>query len=143
MAWFKSWLGVRASMPTEIDRVGVVAESFSALTLAGVPVADFHDHPRKQKDAVAFHFGAIDYLAERHAIDDTMVLVLYVRFMQRHPLVATQDLGSVSALMGEIAHDEECRRFAQAGREAVERWSQHADESAPGRLAQLLRRVGG
>lgn len=143
MEWFSRWLGTRRPAQSTFDRLGEKLDGFAALAMGYVPVESLARHPRKQRNVIAFHFGAIDHLAAMEGLDETQTLALYVRFLQKNRFGATPQTGSVSYFLEEFAREQERGQYLQAGQEAMQRWLVDGDDAAVRRLSEMLRLIQG
>ena len=143
MGWLSAWLGARRSAQSEFERLGQKSDGFAALAMGHVPLESLTRHPRKQRNVIAFHFGAIDHLAAREALDETQTLALYVRFLQKYPFGATPQTGSVSHFLEEFAGDHERGQYLHAGQEAMQSWLAEGNDNAARRLSEMLRLIQG
>ncbi len=143
MGWLSTWLGARRSAQSEFERLGEEFDGFAVLAMGHVPVESLTRHPRKQRNVIAFHFGAINHLAAMEALDETQTLALYVRFLQKNPFGATPQTGSVSHFLEEFAREQEREQYLHAGREAMQCWLADRNENAAKRLSEMLRLIQG
>ena len=141
--WLSAWFGATRSTQPEFERLGEVLDRFAALSLGQLPAESLAHHPRKQRNAMAFHFGAIDYLAACEALGETETLALYVRFLQRHALGGTPQTGSVTHLLEEFTREDERQQYRRAGLEAMQRWLADGNEKSAKRLSEMLRLIQG
>ena len=143
MGWFSTWLGARRSTQLEFARLGEKVDDFAASAMGRVPMESLARHPRRQRNVIAFHFGAINYLAAMETLDETQTLALYVHFLQKNVFGATPQTGSVSHFLEEFAHEPERRQYLQAGQEAMQYWLTDRNEKATQRLSEMLRLIQG
>ncbi len=143
MGWFDKWFATTQRAPSALERLARQFDDFAALAMRAIPVDSYARHPRKQRNAIAFHFGAADHLAGQEGLGETETLALYVRFLQKYPVVATPESGSVTRLIEEFRLDDERKRYVQEGREAMQLWQLQGSEDAPKRLSEMLRLMQG
>lgn len=143
MGLFDKWFGTTKRAPSALERLAGQFEQFAALSMRAIPVDSFARHPRKQRNAIAFHFGAADYLAVQEGLGETETLALYVRFLQYYPQVGTPESSSVTRLLDEFAQDDERKQYVREGREAMQLWQQQGSEKASTRLFEMLRLMQG
>jgi len=143
MGWFSRWLGARRSGQSEFERLGGKFDGFAVLAMGHVPIESLTRHPRKQRNVIAFHFGAINHLAAMEALDETQTLALYVRFLQKNSFGATPQTGSVSHFLEEFAREHERGEYLQAGQEAMQYWMADGNDNAAKRLSEMLRLIQG
>lgn len=137
------WFGSTQARSTEFDRLAIALDGFAAASMANIPEESFGRHPRKQRNAIAFHFGAADYLARSAGFGETETLALYVRFLQGYPLVAPTGAGSVTQYLDEFARDDERKRYRQEGGETMQQWMLGGNNDTPKRLSEMLRLIQG
>ena len=143
MGLFDKWFGTTQRAPSAFERLAGQFDLFAALCMRAIPADSFARHPRKQRNAIAFHFGAADHLAGQEGLGETETLALYVRFLQQYPLVATAESGSVTRLLEEFMQDDERKQYVQEGREAMQSWQIQGSEKASTRLSEMLRLMQG
>lgn len=143
MGWFDRWFGPSKHAPSALERLAGQFDRFAALSMQAIPAGSFGRHPRKQRNAIAFHFGAAHHLAAQEGLGETETLALYVRFLQRYPAVSTPESGSVTRLLDEFMQDDERQRYMQEGREAMQAWRLQGGEKVPARLSEMLRLMQG
>lgn len=143
MGWFSTWLGVRPTTQPVLERLAEKFDGFAALTMGYVSVESLTRHPRKQRNTIAFHFGAINHLAAMEALDETHTLALYVRFLQKHPFGAAPQTGSVSYFLEEFARESERGEYLRAGQEAMQAWLIGGNDQVTRRLSEMLRLIQG
>lgn len=142
MGWFSTWLSVRPTAQPALERLAEKFDGFTTLTMGHVPVESLTRHPRKQRNTIAFHFGAVNYLASMEALDETHTMALYVRFLQKHPFGAPQT-GSVSYFLEEFAREPERGEYLRAGQEAMQAWLIGGNDQVTRRLSEMLRLIQG
>lgn len=143
MGLFDKWFGSTKRAPSALERLAEQFDRFAALCMRTIPADSFARHPRKQRNAIAFHFGAADHLSAQEGLSETETLALYVRFLQQHPVVGTPESGSVTRLIEEFMQDDERKRYVQEGREAMQLWQLQGSENVPKRLSEMLRLMQG
>ena len=143
MGWFDKWFGSTPRPPSALERLAQQFDAFAALAMGAIPADSYTRHPRKQRNAIAYHFGAADHLAAQAGLGETETLALYVRFLQKHPVVATPESSSVTRLIEEFRQDDERKRYVQEGREAMQLWQLQGSGDAPKRLFEMLRLMQG
>jgi hypothetical protein len=141
MGLFDKWFGSTPRPPSALERLAEQFDAFAALAMHAIPEESFARHPRKQRNTIAFHFGAADHLAGQEALGEAETLALYVRFLQRYPVIGTPESGSVTRLIDEFMQDDERKRYMQEGREAMQLWQLQGSVNAPKRLSEMLRLI--
>jgi hypothetical protein len=125
--------GRRERRATPLDEARTLVERFTTATLAGVDPEDIGRYPAKQRQAMAFHFGAIQHLAEAYALDETQTL-----FLNRYFRLPVSETGSISQLLEGFQSNPREREFVEAGLEAFRRWHLQNDRRAPLVLGEML-----
>jgi hypothetical protein len=131
----------RKPRATPIDEARTLIERFTTATLVGVDPEDIGRYPTKQRQTMAFHFGAIQHLAEEYALDETQALGVFVMFLNRYFKLPVSETGSISQLLEGFESDPREREFLQAGLEAFRRWHLQHDRRAPLQLGEMLNRM--
>ena len=142
MGLFDKWFGSTQRPPSALERLAQQFDGFAALAMQTIPEESFARHPRKQYNAIAFHFGAADHLAGQEALGEAETLALYVRFLQKYPVIGLPQ-GSVTRLMDEFRQHDERKRYRQEGRDAMQLWQLQGGVDAPKRLSEMLRLMQG
>ena len=125
---------------TPLEEARALIERFTTATLAGVDAEDIGRHPSKQRQAMAFHFGAIRHLAAEFALDETQTLALFVMFLNRYFKLPVWETGSISQLLAGFQSDPLERNCLDAGQDAFRRWQLENDRRAPLDLGEMLKR---
>jgi hypothetical protein len=131
--------GNREPRTTPLEEARGLIEHFTNATLVGVDAEDIGRHPPKQRQAMAFHFGAIQLLAQEFSLDETQTLALFVMFLNRYFKLPVWETGSISQLLEGFQSNARERDFLAAGKEAFRRWRLENDRRAPLRLGEMLR----
>jgi hypothetical protein len=126
---------------TPLDEARELIERFTTATLAGVDTEDVGRYPAKQRQAMAFHFGAIEHLAGEFDLDETQTLAVFVMFLNRYFRLPVSESGSISQLVEGFRSDLREREFLAAGREVFMRWQMQNDRRAPLQLGEMLKRT--
>jgi hypothetical protein len=132
--------GRRAARPMPLDEARTLIERFTTATLAGVDPEDIGRHPPKQRQTMAFHFGAIQHLAGEYDLDETQTLALFVMFLNRYFRLPVSETGSISQLLEGFQSNPREREFLAAGLEVFRRWRLENDRRAPLELGEMLKR---
>jgi hypothetical protein len=141
MGIIEKLFGRRQRRATPLDEASTLIERFTTATLAGVDPEDIGRYPIKQRQAMAFHFGAIQHLAEEYALDETQTLGVFVMFLNRYFKLPVSETGSISQLLEGFQSDPREREFLAAGLEAFRRWHLQNDRRAPLQLGEMLNRM--
>lgn len=139
MGMLETLFGKRERRATPLEEARTLIERFTTATLVGVDAEDIGRHPPKQRQAMAFHFGAIQLLAEEFALDETQTLALFVMFLNRYFKLPVWETGSISQLLEGFQSNAQERDFLTAGQEAFRRWRLENDRRAPLRLGEILK----
>jgi hypothetical protein len=139
MGILETLFGKRQRRTTPLEEARGLIERFTTTTLVGVDAEDIGRHPPKQRQAMAFHFGAIQLLAEEFALDETQTLALFVMFLNRYFKLPVWETGSISQLLEGFQSNVRERDFLAAGKEAFRRWRLENDRRAPLRLGEMLK----
>ena len=123
-----------------LEEVRRLIDRFTSATHAGVDPEDIGRYPPKQRQVMAFHFGAIDYLAEQYALDETETLSVFVMFLDSYFNLPVPETGSISQLLEGFQASPAEREYLAAGRETFRRWHEHGERRAPLRLGEMLQR---
>lgn len=122
-----------------LDEVRSIINRFTTATLMGVDVEDIGRYPSKQHKVMAFHFGAIQYLAEQHGLDETQTLAIFVTFIDKYFNMPITETGSISERLKDFYENEDEHRFLEAGRDVFIRWHEQDERRAPLELGELLK----
>jgi hypothetical protein len=140
MGILETLFGKRDRRATPLEEARTRLERFTTATLAGVDVEDIGRHPPKQRQAMAFQFGAIRVLADEFGLDETQTLALFVMFLNHYFNLPVWETGSISQLLEGFQSDPRERDFVEEGQEAFRRWHVDHDRRAPLRLGEMLSR---
>jgi hypothetical protein len=132
--------GRRPQRATPLDAARKLLDRYTSATLAGVDPEDIGRYPPKQRQAMAFHFGAIQYLAEDYELDETQTLALFVMFLNRYFNLPVTETGSISQLLDGFQANPREREYLAAGVEIFRRWHLQNDRRAPLQLGEMLKR---
>jgi hypothetical protein len=132
--------GRRAPRATPLEEARTLIERFTTATLAGVDPEDIGRHPSKQRQTMAFHFGAIQHLAEEYDLDETQTLAVFVMFLNRYFNLPVSETGSISQLLEGFQSNPREREFLATGLEVFRRWHLQNDRRAPLELGEMLNR---
>jgi hypothetical protein len=139
MGIFDKLFGHQARRATPLDEARTLIERFTTATLAGVDPEDIGRHPPKQRQTIAFHFGAIQF-SPRSTADETQTLALFVMFVNRYFNLPVTETGSISQLLDGFQANPREREFLAAGVEIFRRWHLQNDRRAPLQLGEMLKR---
>jgi hypothetical protein len=121
-----------------LDEARKLVDRFTTATIQGVDTEDIGRYPPKQRKVMAFHFGAIDYLARDHGLDETQTLALCVMFLDRYFNMPVTETGSISERLQGFRDNADERRFLEAGVDVFRRWHEQGERRAPLELGEML-----
>jgi hypothetical protein len=136
---FDRLFGRRQRQPELIDEINRILQRFTTATLAGVDAEDIGRYPLKQHKVMAFHYGAIEYLAQLHGLDENRKLGVFVGFINRYFNLPVHETGSIAERLAGFAGDPEQQRYVAAGRAVFRRWHEDNDRRAPLELGAMLK----
>ena len=123
---------------TPLDEARKLNDRFTTATLMGVDTEDIGRFPPKQRKVMAFHFGAIEYLAQEYDLDETQTLGLFVMFLDKYFNMPVSETGSISQLLDGFQANEIEHEYLKAGLEVFKRWHLENDRRAPLQLGEML-----
>ncbi len=88
---------------------------------------------------MAFHYGAIQYLAGQHGLDETQTLGVFVAFINKYFNMPITETGSISERLKDFYEKEDEYRFLEAGRDVFIRWHEQNERRAPLELGEMLK----
>lgn len=138
MGVFSRLFAGKGSQPEAVVQVSAIMERFTNETIKGVDREDVGRYLQKQYRVMAFHFGAIEYLASLHGLDETRTLGIFVAFLDRFFNMPVTETGSISERLQGFHDNPDERRYLAAGREACKHWHEAGDHKAPLRLGEML-----
>lgn len=139
MKLFAKLFGKRNAGPTPLDEVRTLVERFTRATIVGVDTGDIGRYPPKQRKVMAFHFGAIDYLATQYDLDETETLAVFVAFLDKYFNLPVSETGSISERLQGFRDNAEERRYLEAGVDVFRRWHEKDERRAPLELGEILK----
>jgi hypothetical protein len=131
----------RRPSSSPLEEVRTLIERFTTATIVGVDTEDIGRYPPKQRKVMAFHFGAIEYLAQHKGLSETESLAVFVSFLDRYFNLPVSETGSISERLQGFRDDAEERRFLQAGADAFRRWHEAGERRAPLELGEMLKQM--
>jgi hypothetical protein len=131
----------RRPSSSPLEEVRTLIERFTTATIVGVDTEDIGRYPPKQRKVMAFHFGAIEYLAQHKGLSETESLAVFVSFLDRYFNLPVSETGSISERLQGFRDDAEERRFLQAGADAFRRWHEEGERRAPLELGEMLKQT--
>lgn len=121
-----------------LDEARKIVDRFTTATIQGVDAEDIGRYPPKQRKVMAFHYGAIDYLAREQGLDETQTLALFVMFLDRYFNMPVTETGSISERLQGFQDNGDERRYLEAGVEVFRRWYEQDERRAPLQLGEML-----
>jgi len=91
------------------------------------------------KKVMAFHFGAIEYLAREFQLDETQILGVFVIFLDTYFIMPITESGSISERVQGFYDKPEERAFLEAGSDVCRRWHESNERRAPLELGERLK----
>ena len=139
MGLFGKLFSKKVRPPTPVEEVSGILERFATATSMGVDREDLSRYPAKQYKVMAFHFGAIEYLAREFQLDETQMLGVFVIFLETYFIMPITESGSISERVQGFYDKPEEREFLDAGSDACRRWHEMNDRRAPLELGERLK----
>jgi len=125
--------------PTAIEDAGRIIDRFATATAMGVDREDLGRYPAKQYKVMAFHFGAIEYLARQYGLDETQTLGVFVTFINTYFTMPITETGSISERLHGFREKQAERHFMEAGADVFQRWHEQNERRAPLELGDMLK----
>jgi len=138
MGFFTRLFGSTARPPSPTEEVTRILERFATATSMGVDREDLSRYPAKQRQVMAFHFGAIEYLAREFQLDETQLLGVFVVFLDTYFIMPITETGSISERVQGFYDKPEERKYREAGADVCRRWHAHNERRAPLQLGEML-----
>jgi hypothetical protein len=130
--------GKKPAPPSPLEEVSGILDRFATATSMGVDREDLSRYPAKQHKVMAFHFGAIEYLAREFQLDETQMLGVFVVFLDTYFIMPITETGSISERVQGFYDKPEEREFLEAGSDVCRRWHELNDRHAPLQLGERL-----
>jgi hypothetical protein len=124
--------------PSPVEEVSRIVDRFATATSMGVDREDLSRYPAKQRKVMAFHFGAIEYLAREFLLDETQMLGVFVVFLDSYFIMPITETGSISERVQGFYDKPEEREYLEAGADVCRRWHALNERRAPLRLGEML-----
>ncbi len=138
MGLFDRLFSKRPPQATAVDDVAKILERFATATSMGVDREDLGRYPAKQRKVMAFHFGAIEYLAREFQLDETQMLSVFVMFLNTYFVMPITETGSISERVQGFYDRPEEREYLEAGSDVCRRWHADNERRAPLELGERL-----
>jgi hypothetical protein len=127
----------RPLSPTE--ELNKILDRFITATIMGIDREDLGRYPAKQHKVMAFHFGAIKYLADQFDLDETQTLGVFVAFIDKYFNMPVSETGSISERLDDFYEHAEERAYLDAGMDVFRRWHEQNERRAPLELGEMLK----
>ena len=125
--------------PSPTEELWKILERFTTATIMGIDREDLGRYPAKQHKVMAFHFGAIKYLASQFDLDETQTLGVFVTFIDKFFNMPITETGSISERLQGFLDNEEERAYLDAGLDVFRRWHEQNERRAPLELGEMLK----
>jgi hypothetical protein len=125
--------------PTPEQEISKLIGRFATATSMGVDREDLGRYPPKQYKVMAFHYGAIEYLAAQQELDEIRTLGIFVVFMNQYFTMPITETGSIAERLRGFHEDPAQRRFLEAGADVFRRWHEQNERRAPLELGVMLK----
>ena len=139
MKFFKSLFSKKPAVPSPVEEVSRILERFATATSMGVDREDLARYPAKQRQVMAFHFGAIEYLAREFQLDETQMLGVFVVFLDNYFIMPITESGSISERVQGFYDKPREREYLEAGADVYRRWHELNERRAPLQLGEMLK----
>ena len=124
--------------PSPLEELNKILDRFTTATIMGIDREDLGRYPAKQYKVMAFHFGAIEYLAAQFELDETRTLGVFVAFIDKYFNMPVSETGSISERLQGFHENEDERVYLDAGMDVFRRWHELNDRRAPLELGEML-----
>ena len=138
MGIFGNLFSKKVPPPSPVEEVTRILERFATATSMGIDREDLARYPAKQYKVMAFHFGAIEYLAREFQLDETQILGVFVIFLGTYFIMPITESGSISERVQGFYDQPEEREFLEAGSDVCRRWHELNERRAPLELGARL-----
>lgn len=139
MGFFDRLFAGKTREPDPAGEINAIIGRFTTATIMGIDREDLGRYPAKQYKVMAFHYGAIEYLAGQHGLDETQTLGIFVAFIDRYFNMPVSETGSISERLQGFHHNADQRRFLEAGIDVFRRWHEQDERRAPLLLGEMLK----
>jgi len=138
MGIFQNLFRNKPDSPSPVVEVTRILERLATATSMGIDREDLARYPARQHRVMAFHFGAIEYLAREFQLDETQMLGVFVVFLDTYFVMPITETGSISERVQGFYDKPEEREFLEAGSDVCRRWRELNDRRAPLELGERL-----
>jgi hypothetical protein len=139
MSIFGGLFSKKTDAPGPAQEVGKILGRFTTATIMGIDREDLGRYPAKQYKVMAFHFGAIEYLASQYDLDETQTLGVFVMFVDKYFNMPITETGSISERLQGFRENAEEQRYLEAGTDVFRRWHEQNERRAPLELGDMLK----
>ncbi|NOR39596.1 MAG: hypothetical protein GQ537_00115 [Gammaproteobacteria bacterium] len=139
MSIFGKLFSSKIDSPDPVQEAGKTLDRFTTASIVGVDLEDLARYPARQFKVMAFHFGAIEYLAGLYGLDETQALAVFVIFVDKYFNMPITETGSISERLQGFRENADERRYLEAGIDVFRRWHEQDDRSAPQELGEMLK----
>lgn len=124
--------------PSPTEKLGKILDRFTTATIMGIDREDLGRYPARQYKVMAFHFGAIEYLADEFGLDETQTLGVFVAFINKYFNMPITETGSISERLQGFHENADERAYLEAGMDVCRRWHEKNERRAPLELGEML-----
>jgi len=124
--------------PSAAEELGKILDRFTTATIMGIDREDLGRYPTKQYKVMAFHFGAIEYLADQYGLDESQTLGVFVAFIDKYFNMPITETGSISERLHGFRENADERAYLDAGMQIFRRWHEQNERRAPLELGEML-----
>jgi hypothetical protein len=139
MGLFDRLFAKKPRKPTATDEINSIIGRFTTATIMGVDREELGRYPARQYMVMAFHYGAIEYLARQYGLDETQTLGIFVAFIDRYFNMPISETGSISERLQGFHDNADERRYLLAGVDVFRRWHEQNERRAPLLLGEMLK----
>ena len=125
--------------PGPEQEISRIIDRFTTATIMGIDREDLGRYPPKQYKVMAFHYGAIEYLAGQYGLEELQTLGIFVSFLNKYFNMPVTETGSIAERLQGFRDDPAQQRFLTAGVDVFRRWHEHNERRAPLELGAMLR----
>ena len=138
MKFFANLFSKKPVAPSPVQQVSGILERFATATSMGLDREDLARYPAKQRQVMAFHFGAIEHLAREYRLDETQMLGVFVVFLDTYFIMPISETGSISERVQGFYDKPQEREYLEAGADVCRRWHELNERRAPLQLGVML-----
>lgn len=138
MGWLDTLFSRRSRAPDVGGEINRIIGRFATATSMGIDREALGRYPARQHKVMAFHYGAIAYLAASYGLDEAHTLGLFVAFLDKYFNMPVTETGSISERLQGFHTRPDERRFLEAGADVFRRWHEQDERRAPLELGAML-----